>query len=94
MGVCSVKDCTGQDHPHHSFPKTVALKRKWEEQIDRENFTVTENSKVCEKHFEKESFVPAHLNVNARGEKLKKKPPKATSLSNFIFESKEAEVVK
>ena len=70
MGVCSVKGCSGQDHAMHCFPKTNALKLKWEEQLNRPNFTASESSRVCEKHFSEDSFVPARLNVNKRGEQL------------------------
>ena len=98
MVVCSVKDCAGKDHPHHCFPKTNALKLKWEEQLNRQNFTAKESSRVCEKHFSEDSFVPAHLNVNKRGEKLKRKHlkpqayptlflnPKKQKLSNHVVE--------
>ena len=98
MGVCSVIDCTGKDHPHHCFPNTNALKSKWEEQLNKQNFTANENSRVCEKHFSEDSFLPAHLNVNKRGEKLKRKHlkpqayptlflnPKKQRLSNHVVE--------
>ena len=98
MGVCSVKDCTGEDHAKYCFPNTPALKAKWEEQVNRPDFTVTINSRVCEKHFAEDSFVPAHLNVTKRGAAIKRKAlkpeayptlflnPKKQKLSNDVVE--------
>lgn len=43
---------------HFSFPKDQALQAQWIEAIQRENFTPTTSSRVCEVHFNREDFIP------------------------------------
>ncbi|XP_047110974.1 uncharacterized protein LOC124787987 [Schistocerca piceifrons] len=53
---CCVPRCRGnyENKPRvavFSFPKSTELQQKWISAIHRENFQVTQNSKVCELHF-------------------------------------------
>ena len=43
---------------HFSFPKQPDLHERWIEALNRENFTPTTSSRVCEIHFDKEDFIP------------------------------------
>ena len=43
---------------HFSFPKDQALQARWIEAIQRENFTPTTSSRVCEVHFNRDDFIP------------------------------------
>ena len=43
---------------HFSFPKLQDLHDRWVEALNRENFTPTTSSRVCEIHFDKEDFIP------------------------------------
>ena len=87
MGICSVKNCTGKGHAKFCFPKTGALKIKWEEQVNRQNFIVTNSSRVCERHFTEDSFLPAHLNVTKRGEQINRKRLKPLSYPTLLLSS-------
>ena len=88
MPKCSVKDCTGENQVQYGFPKTNPLKIKWEDQLNKENFTANKDSRVCEKHFTEESFVPAHLNVTKRGEKIKRKSLKPEAYPTLFLNPK------
>ena len=43
---------------HFSFPKQPDLHDQWIAALNRENFTPTTSSRVCEIHFDKEDFIP------------------------------------
>ena len=42
--------------PIFSFPKKEDLRNKWKRKIPRNNLVVTQNSKVCMKHFEEQDL--------------------------------------
>ena len=82
MPSCSVYLCSGrttkegENFDQFMFPENPYLKKIWVEQIDRYDFrieNVTRNSRVCERHFEKEHFVPDDENKTLRGKKKQKK---------------------
>ena len=43
---------------HFSFPKNPDLHAQWLAALNRENFTPTTSSRVCEIHFNREDFIP------------------------------------
>lgn len=43
---------------HFSFPKHPDLHAQWVQSLQRDNFTPTTSSRVCEIHFNKEDFIP------------------------------------
>ena len=43
---------------HFSFPKQPDLHDQWIAALNRDNFTPTTSSRVCEIHFDKEDFIP------------------------------------
>ena len=43
---------------HFSFPKNLDLHAQWVAALNRENFTPTTSSRVCEIHFHREDFIP------------------------------------
>ena len=43
---------------HFSFPKSPELHAQWVAALNRENFTPTTSSRVCEIHFDREDFIP------------------------------------
>ena len=75
MPNCSIFGCTGNDNRsgakkepdlvQFKFPQNKALQDKWVEQINRKDFEVTPNSRVCEIHFSQEHFVPSLTSVRA-----------------------------
>ena len=42
--------------PIFSFPKMEDLRNEWKRKIPRDTLVVTQNSKVCMKHFEEQDF--------------------------------------
>ena len=46
------KDVEYKYVPIFSFPKKEDLRNEWKRKIPRDNLVVTQNSKVCMKHFE------------------------------------------
>ena len=75
MPGCAATPCKYGQKPEkikrQTFPfPEGALKEKWIQQIDRENFTPGEYSRVCEIHFQEKDFAPQK---DSRGRDLKKK---------------------
>ena len=61
---------------------------KWIEQINRKDFKVTditENSRVCEKHFTADSFVEDDLNVTKTGGKKAKRSLRPRAFPNLFL---------
>ena len=49
--------CTDkQNHAMFRFPKDAVMQNKWLSAIPCKNWTITKNTKVCSKHFEKKDF--------------------------------------
>ena len=57
MVVCSAYNCTGDGKALFKFPKDVALRRKWVQNVKRRNFRPTLASRLCESHFTNDCFV-------------------------------------
>ena len=58
---CSNNSCNsvidGKRISFHRFPsKNVSLLKTWLSKIKRDNFTPTENSRICSSHFEEDCF--------------------------------------
>ena len=75
MPGCAAISCKSGHKPGKTFVQTFsfpegALKRKWIEQINRENWEPNQHSRVCEKHFNEKDFAPQK---DSRGRELKKK---------------------
>nr|CAD7460870.1 unnamed protein product [Timema tahoe] len=61
VASCSAYNCQeryvkGGDITFHSFPKNEELKKKWVLLTRRQNFTPTQASKLCSKHFTSDCF--------------------------------------
>ena len=51
------RSCTDkQKYAMFRFPKDAVMKNKWLSAIPRKNWIITENTRVCSKHFEKKDF--------------------------------------
>ena len=74
MPWCAVINCS-VGKTLHGFPDPgkKALRKKWLEQINRENYTITKDPKVCEKHFEDTAFIPAAENKDSQGRARKRR---------------------
>ena len=76
MPTCSVYGCkTGyrkgpQEYTCYSFPKIPYYSNIWKNKIDRENFEVTQHSRVCARHFTDDSF--SLLDSRGKPRKIKK----------------------
>ena len=61
MPNCSVIGCkSGHGNDNYQtfvFPKSEELKSLWIEQLNREDFVLSTNSRICEKHFAAECFI-------------------------------------
>ena len=87
MPNCSVVGCSGNGQ-NFKFPNTEKLQNLWKEQLNRINFEVTINSRVCERHFTAESFVPDEKNFTKRGTKCVKKRLKPKAYPTLFLDSK------
>ena len=106
MPSCSVLNCTGvvdgQILPKYAFPE--GMKKKWVEQINRPGFTVekvTRNSRVCERHFADNSFIPDGEDKVKRSLKLKAFPtlflnsnPKHQKVSENVVQKDQKELIE
>ena len=75
MPSCAVGPCKYGQKPEkikrQTFPfPEGTLKQKWLQQIDRQDFTPNEYSRVCENHFQEKDFAPQK---GSKGCDLKKK---------------------
>ena len=68
-----------------SFPKSKIYCQKWIEAVNREKFTVTKDSYICEKHFKDTDWVPPELNVTKRGKAKAKKTLKENAVPSFYL---------
>ena len=76
MPGCAVQTCKygyskSEEIKRQTFPfPNGALKEKWLDQIDRQDFVPGDHSRVCENHFQGTDFAPQR---DSRGRELKKK---------------------
>ena len=57
MVVCSAYNGTGDGKALFKFPKDVALRKRWVQNVKRQNFRPTLASRLCESHFTNDCFV-------------------------------------
>ncbi|CAL1288178.1 unnamed protein product [Larinioides sclopetarius] len=53
---CKENYVKGGPYTFHSFPKDETRRKEWCRLLRRENFTPTNASKICSKHFDYECF--------------------------------------
>ncbi|XP_042911054.2 uncharacterized protein [Parasteatoda tepidariorum] len=53
---CKEKFLKGGPYTFHNFPRDEKRKRLWEKQLRRKNFKVSQNTKICSKHFTADCF--------------------------------------
>ena len=65
--------------------KHTEAKKEWRERINRENYTPTNNTIICEEHFTEDAYVPDEENVDSqkRKRKLRRLKPKAYPTRNL-----------
>ena len=80
MPVCAAIGCQtgsrfnkGGKHTLHPFPKDEFIKKIWVESIDRVDFKLTINSRLCSKHFHPKWYLTGEENIDDHG-RLRKKP--------------------
>ena len=58
VNKCCVSGCQSNYKKKEKgcFPKNEDLRNKWKRKIPRDNLVVTQNSKVCMKHFEEQDL--------------------------------------
>ncbi|CAD0198679.1 unnamed protein product [Chrysodeixis includens] len=67
MVSCSLAECpvTRTDNPNkytfHRIPRSPAMRAKWVRIINRPDWTPTDNSYICSKHFEQRQFIQRKL---------------------------------
>ena len=92
MPTCVVDGCPSgsglETRKYHleSFPKSEELRQKWIDKLNRTDFELSLNSKICFKHFRKSDFLPSEGNKDKKGKhrKLKKLKPSAVP-SRFLL---------
>lgn len=95
MPTCAIWGCnngSGREEPRADgkkwqlfFYKFTEAKKEWLERINRQNYTATDFTKVCEFHFDDSAFVPDEDNIDNKGRKrkLRKLKPKAYPTLNL-----------
>ena len=63
--------CKGPKYTLYKFRKSDWLKKQWTEQINRKNFTPTDSSVVCAKHFSEDAFEPSMVRSQGRKRKYR-----------------------
>ena len=91
MPKCTIVGCRtgykGQNKGLQTFqlPKSKHLRELWLKKINRENFTPSNHTVVCERHFRVIDCVPDHENLGYRGRPKKKRTLKPTAIpSKFL----------
>ena len=67
-----------------AFPKGLTC-QKWIEAVNRENFTVTKDSYICEKHFKETDWVPREHDVTKRGKPKAKRTLKENAVPSLYL---------
>ena len=98
MPKCTIVGCRtgykGQNKGLQTFqlPKSKHLRELWLKKINRENFTPSNHTVVCERHFRVIDCVPDHENLGYRGRPKKKRTLKPTAIpSKFLVPNTEYE---
>ena len=86
MPWCAVFECR-ESKNLHQFPDSgkKALQNKWLEKINRANYTITKDSRVCEKYFEESVFIPTSENKDAKGRPRKKRTLKDQAYPTLLL---------
>ena len=88
---CTIVGCRtgykGQNKGLQTFqlPKSKHLRELWLQKINRENFTPSNSTVVCERHFRVIDFVPDHENLDYRRRPKKKKKLKPSAIPSKFF---------
>ena len=64
MPMCAVYGCNNK-RDLTLFPKSKALLALWVEKINRQDYVVTRDSRVCSKHFDDNAYIPDEKNKGA-----------------------------
>ena len=88
MPSCAVYGCksgyaTQKNKAHlrwFNFPKDDQLRKRWIHRLNREDFTVTEHTQICSRHFTNDDYVPDDLNKDKFGRPYKKRHLKKTAV--------------
>ena len=86
MPWCAVFECR-ESKNLHQFPDSgkKALQNKWLEKINRANYTITRDSRVCEKHFEDSAFIPTSENKDSRGRPRQRRTLKENAYPSLLL---------
>ena len=77
MPHCLVEGCHFRNRKenscrHFSFPDCEKTCQKWLEQLNRQDYKVTKNSRLCMRHFAPEAFLKPEENFSTKGRKRKR----------------------
>ena len=80
------------------LPKSLEIRTKWLEIIDRPDYQFVHQARVCHKHFRKDDFLSNSENIDSRGREKKRKTLKPTAipslyLSNDMVSESELQMV-
>ena len=92
MTICVVSGCqTGsQSHkgpPYQTFgfPKNEKLRNKWLKRINRKGFVISKASRVCERHFVEDYFIPDEDNLSSKNKVKKKRKLKELAVPSLFM---------
>ena len=69
------RSCTDKrNHAMFRFPKDAVMKNKWLSAIPCKKWTITKNTRVCSKHFEKKDFKKSSTDEQVKRCQARKTP--------------------
>ena len=86
--MCAVYGCQSRKDLR-LFPKSKALLAEWLERLNRKDFVITSDSRICTRHFHADAFIPDEDNKDSQGRPRKKKTLKARAYPTLFLRGKE-----
>ena len=88
MPMCAVYGCQNRKELR-LFPKSKALLAEWLERLNRKDYVITNDSRICSRHFHADAYVPDEENKDSKGRLRKKKTLKARAYPTLFLRGKE-----
>ena len=86
--MCAVFGCTNTKELR-LFPKSKALLAEWVERLNRKDYVITNDSRICSRHFHADAYIPDEENKDSKGRPRKKKTLKARAYPTLFLRGKE-----
>ena len=86
--MCAVYGCTSKNELR-KFPTSKALLAEWLERLNRKDYVITNDSRICSRHFHADAYIPDEDNKDSQGRPRKKKTLKARAYPTLFLRGKE-----